>query len=120
MSQSRIKNLAVGRSVSFLAWRETAEDLRDLLGHFSRLGKRLKLPVKVCCISLFTRPNSEDDDKPLLFVDSIDHVVCREFVLAVEIQRRPQEKSVTLGIHCEFLRQNFLELIFYAPVQSLY
>jgi len=119
-SQSRIKNLAVGRFVSFLAWREAAKDIRDLAGHFSRLGKRLKLPVNVCCISLFARPNSADDDNPLLFVDYVDHAVCREFVFPVEIQRRSLRKSVALRIHREFFRQHFLELILYAPVKSLY
>src|SRR5260221_8188376 len=109
MSQSRIKNLAVGRFVSFLAWRETAEDLRDLMGYFARLGERLELLVNVRGVSLFTRADGADNDKLLLFVNSVDHAVCGEFVLPVEIQRRTQSKSVALGIHREFFRQHFLE-----------
>ena len=64
------KNLAFGRFGLFLARREAAEDLRDLLGHFARLGERLELLVNVCRVSLFTRSDSADTDKLLHFVDS--------------------------------------------------
>ena len=114
------RNLAPLRFDLFLAWNETAEDLCDLVGHFARLGERLQLLVNVCRVSLFTRPDGADNDKVLLFVDSVYYAVCREFVFPEEIQRRTQRKSVALGIHREFFRQHFLELIFYAPVQSLY
>jgi hypothetical protein len=103
-----------------MAWRETPEDLCDLMGHFARLGKRLKLLVNVCHVTLFTRPDSADDDKLLHFVDSVDHAVCRKFVLPVHLKRRTQRKSVTLRVRCQLFRQNLLELISYAPVQSLY
>src|SRR5882762_8058241 len=114
------RKLALWRFDFFLAWSETAEDFRDLLGDFSRLGERLKLFVYVCCVSLFTRPDGADYDKAFFFVDSINDPVCGKFVLPVKIQRRSQGKSVTLGIHREFFRQNLLELVFYAPVQGLY
>ena len=57
-------------------WGETAQDIRDLLRNFARLGERLKLFVYILCISLFARPDGADDDKPLLFVDSVDHAAC--------------------------------------------
>jgi hypothetical protein len=53
-----------------LAGRESAEDIRDLAGHFARLGERLKLLVNVCRVSLFTRSDSADTDKLIHFVDS--------------------------------------------------
>src|SRR6266481_1921154 len=108
MTQSKGRNLALWRFDFFLAWGETAENFRDLLGHFPRLGERLKLFVYVCCVSLFTRPDGADDDKPLVFVDSINDPVRGKFVLPVEIQRGSQGKSVALGIDREFFRQNLL------------
>src|SRR5579864_153367 len=90
------------------------------MGHFARLGKRLKLLINVCYVSLFARPDSADNDELLVFVDSVDYAMCRELLLPEEIQRRTQGKYVTLRIDCRLFRQNFLELIFYAPVQSLY
>ena len=68
--------LALRRFDFFLARGETAEDIRDLLGHFAGLGEGLKSLVNVCCVSLFARPDRTDNDKPLLFVDSVDHAVC--------------------------------------------
>ncbi len=81
------RKLAFRRFDFFLAWGETAEDFRDLLGYFAGLGERLKLFVYICCVSLFTRPDGADDDKPLLFVDAINDPVRGKFVLPVKIQR---------------------------------
>src|SRR6266853_6775352 len=121
LSRSNLgRKLALWRFDFLLAGDETAEDLRDLLGHFAGLGERLKLFVYVLYVSLFTRPDRADDDEPFLFIDSVDHAVCGEFMLPVEIQRGSQRESVTLGIHREFFRQNFLELVFYASIQNLY
>jgi hypothetical protein len=114
------RDLALARFDFFLAWREIGEDLCDLMGHFARLGERLKLLVNVCHVSLFARPDSTDYDKMLLFVNPVDHSVCREFVLPVQLKWRTQRKSITLRIDCQLFRQHFLELIFYAPVQSLH
>src|SRR6266853_854402 len=121
LSRSNLgRKLALWRFDFLLAGDETAEDLRDLLGHFAGLGERLKLFVYVLCVSLLARPDCADDDEPLVFVDSVDHAVRREFVLPIEIQRGPQWKSVTLRIHCELFRQKLLEPRFYAAVQSLH
>ncbi len=83
--EAKGKALAVVRFNFFLSWGEAGEDLRDLLGHFARLSERLKLFVNVRCVSLLTRADSTDDDKLLLFVDSVDHAVSRKFVLPEEI-----------------------------------
>ena len=91
-----------------------------MVGYFARSGERLKLLVDVCCVSLFSRSDSADDDKQSLFGDSVDHSERREFVLPVEIQRGPQGKTVALEIHRKFFRQNFLELISYASIQGSY
>ena len=88
----------------FLARRETAEDLCNLLGHFSRLGEGLKLLANFRCASLFPGPDSADRHKLFLFVDSVDYAVGREFVLPVKLKRRTQRKSVTLWIHRQFFR----------------
>src|SRR5580704_10146729 len=71
----------------FLARRETAEDLCNLLGHFSRLGESLKLLVNVRCASLFPGPDSADHHKLFPFVDSADYAVGREFVLPVKLNQ---------------------------------
>src|ERR1700674_3658563 len=99
-----MRKLALWRFDFFLAWGETSEDFRDLLGHFASLGERLKLLVNVLCVSLFTRPDRADDDKPFLFVNLIDGAVRGKFMLPVEMERGSQRKSVTLGIHREFFR----------------
>jgi len=61
--------------------------------------------------------DSADDDKPLLFVDSIDDPVGGKFVLPVKISGDRREVH-NLGIDREFFRQNFLELVFYAPSRA--
>jgi hypothetical protein len=45
----------------------------------------LKLLVNVLSVTLLARPDGADNDKPLLFVDSIDYPVSGKFMLPVEI-----------------------------------
>jgi hypothetical protein len=75
--------------VSFLDWHESSKNFRDLPGHLSRLGEGLKLFINVRGVSVFAKSDGADDDKPLLFVDSVDHSVSGKFMFPIVVERRP-------------------------------